>query len=67
MKQRAAKKAIISEEMSLVADEYFENGPDPCAIDDLSVTDIRDELKKGVKMRLKNREKLLDPLQSKRQ
>ena len=55
-KQRAAKKAKISEEMSLVADKYSENDPVPCSIDDLSVTEIRDELKKiGVKTRLKNR------------
>jgi hypothetical protein len=67
-KQRAAKKAKISEEMSLVADKYSENDPVPCSIDDLSVTEIRDELKKiGVKTRLKNREKLLDLLKSKRQ
>ena len=44
--QRAAKKAKISEEMSLVADKYSENDPVPCSIDDLSVTDIGDELKK---------------------
>jgi hypothetical protein len=43
-KQRAAKKAKISEEMSLVADKYSENDPVPCSIDDLSVTEIRDEL-----------------------
>ena len=68
VKQRAAKKAKISEEMSLVADKYSENDPVPCSIDDLSVTEIRDELKKiGVKTRLKNREKLLDLLKSKRQ
>ena len=42
--------------MSLVADKYSENDPVPCSIDDLSVTEIRDELKKiGVKTRLKNR------------
>ena len=46
LKQRAAKKAKISEEMSLVADKLSENDPVPCSIDDLSVTDIRDELKK---------------------
>jgi hypothetical protein len=46
-KQRAAKKANISEEMSLVADKYSENDPVPCSIDDLSVTEIRDELKKN--------------------
>ena len=45
-KQRAAKKAKIYEEMSLVADKYSENYPVPCSIDDLSVTEIRDELKK---------------------
>ena len=45
-KQRVAKKANISEEMSLVADKYSENNPVPCSIDDLSVTEIRDELKK---------------------
>jgi hypothetical protein len=33
-------------EMSLVADKYSENDPVPCSIDDLSVTEIRDELKK---------------------
>jgi hypothetical protein len=44
-KQRAAKKAKISEEMSLVADKYSENDPVSCSIDDLSVTEIRDELK----------------------
>ena len=67
-KQRAAKKAKISEEMSFVADKYSENGPVPCSIDDLSVTEIRDELKKiGVKTRLKNRQKLLDLLKSKPQ
>ena len=60
-KQRAAKKAKISEEMSLIADKYSENDPVPCSINDLSVTEIRDELKKtGVKTRLKNREKLSD-------
>ena len=60
-KQRAAKKAKFSEEMSLVTDKYSENDPVPCSIDDFSVTEIRDELKKiGVKARLKNREKLLD-------
>ena len=53
--------------MSLVADKYSENDPVPCSIDDLSVTEIRDELKKiGVKTRLKNREKLIDLLKSKR-
>jgi hypothetical protein len=58
-KQRAAKKAKIYEEMSLVADKYSENYPVPCSIDDLSVTEIRDELEKiRVKTRLKNREKL---------
>ena len=68
LKQRAAKKAKISQEMSLVADKYFENDPVPCSIDDFSVTEIRDELKKiGVKTKLKNREKLLDLLKSKRQ
>ena len=47
--------------MSLVADKYPENESVPCSIDDFSVTEIRDELKKiGVKTRLKNREKLLD-------
>ena len=62
-KQRAAKKAKISEDMSLVSDKYSENDPVPCSIDDLSVTAIRDELKKiRVKMRLKNRDKLLDLL-----
>ena len=67
-KQRAARKANISEEMSLVADKYSENDPVPCSIDDLSVTEIRDEWKKiGFKMRLKNREKLLDLLRNKRQ
>ena len=64
-KQRAAK---IYEEMSLVADKYSENEPVPCSIDDLAVTEIRDELKKiGDKTRIKNREKLLDLLKSKRQ
>ena len=53
-KQRAAKKAKFSEEMSLVTDKYSENDPVPCSIDDFSVTEIRDELKKiGVKTRLK--------------
>ena len=53
-KQWAAKKANISEEMSLVSDKYSENDPVPCSIDDLSVTEIRDELiKLGVKTRLK--------------
>ena len=67
-KQRAAKKAKISEEMSLVADKYSENDPVPYSIDNLSVTEIRDELKTiGVKTRLKNREQLLDLLKSKRQ
>ena len=67
-KQRAAKKAKISEEMSLVADKYSENDPVPCSIDDLSVIEIRDEWKKiGFKTRLKNREKLLDLSKSKRQ
>jgi hypothetical protein len=62
-KQRAAK---IYEEMSLVADKYSENDPVPCSIDDLAVTEIKDELKKiGVKTRIKNREKLLDLLKSK--
>jgi G:T-mismatch repair DNA endonuclease (very short patch repair protein) len=55
LKQRAAKKAKISEEMSLVAEKYSENDP-VASIDDLSVTEIIDELKKiGVKTRLKNR------------
>jgi hypothetical protein len=54
--------------MSPVSDKYSENDPVPCSIDDLSVTEIRDELKKiGVKTRLKNRDKLLDLLKSKRQ
>jgi hypothetical protein len=67
-KQRAAKEAKISEEMSLVADKYSENNPVPYSIDNLSVTEIRGELKTiGVKTRLKNREKLLDLLNSKRQ
>ena len=39
-KQRAADKAKIFEEMSLVADKYSENDPVPCSIDDLSVTEI---------------------------
>ena len=43
-KQRAAN---IYEEMSLVADKYSENDPVPCSIDDLAVTEIRDELKKN--------------------
>ena len=43
-KQRAAKKAEIPEEMSLVADKFSENYPVPFSIDDLSVTEIRDEL-----------------------
>jgi hypothetical protein len=44
------------------------NDPVPCSIDDISVTEIRDELKKiGVKTRLKNREFFLDLLKSKRQ
>ena len=43
LKQRAAKKANISEEMSLVADKLSENDPVPYSIDDLSVTEIRDE------------------------
>ena len=43
-KQRAAKKAKISEEMSLVADKYSENDPVPCSIDDRTVTEIRDAL-----------------------
>ena len=55
-KHRVAKKAKIYEEMSLVADKYSENDPVPCSIDDLAVTEIKDELKKiGVKTRLKNR------------
>jgi hypothetical protein len=41
------KNAKISEEMSLVADKYSENDPVPCSIDDLSVTEIRGELKKN--------------------
>jgi hypothetical protein len=41
------KKAKISEEISLVADKYSENDPVPCSIDDLSVTEIRGELKKN--------------------
>jgi hypothetical protein len=42
--------------MSLVADKYSENDPVLCSIDDLAVTEIKDELKKiGVKTRLKNR------------
>ena len=44
-KQKAAKKAKIYEEMSLVADKYSENDLVLCSIDDLSVTEIRDELK----------------------
>jgi hypothetical protein len=52
----------------LIADKYSENDLVPCSIDDLSITEIRDELKKiGIKTRLKNREKLLDLLKSKRQ
>jgi predicted mannosyl-3-phosphoglycerate phosphatase (HAD superfamily) len=44
--------------MPLVADRYSENDVVPCSINDLSVTEIRNELKKiGVKTRLKNREK----------
>jgi hypothetical protein len=54
-KKGAAKKA----KMSLVANKYSENDPVPCSIDDLSVTEIRDELK--------NRETLLDLLKGKRQ
>ena len=54
--------------MSLVADKYSENDLVLCSIDDLSVTEIRDELKKiGVKTRLKYRDKRLDLLKSKRQ
>jgi hypothetical protein len=68
LKQRAAKKTNISEEKSLVVDRLSENDPIPCSIHDLSVIDIRDELKKiGVKTRLKDRDKLLDLLKSKRQ
>ena len=68
LKQRATKKAKISEEMSLVADKYSENDPVPYSIDNLSVTEIIDELITiGVKTRLENREKLLDLLKSKRQ
>ena len=64
-KQRAAN---IYEEMSLVADKYSENDPVLCPIDDLAITEIREKLKKiGVKTRIKNREKLLDLLKSKRQ
>ena len=67
-KHRAAKKTKISEEMSLVAEKYSANDPVPCSIDDLSVTEIREELKKiGVKTRLKSREKLSDLLKSNRQ
>jgi hypothetical protein len=40
------RAANIYEEMSLVADKYSENDPVPCSIDDLAVTEIRDELKK---------------------
>jgi hypothetical protein len=58
-KQRAAKKAKISEEMSLVADKYSENDPVPCSIDDLSVTEIRDELKKKALKRDSKTEKNL--------
>ena len=46
LKQRAAKKTNISGEKSLVADKLSENDPIPCSIHDLSVIDIRDELKK---------------------
>ena len=46
LKQRAAKKAKISEEMSLVAEKYSENDP-VASIDDLSVTEIINELKKN--------------------
>ena len=49
--------------MSLVADKYSENDPVPCSIDDLSVTEIRDKLKKT---RLKT-EKNFYLLKSKRQ
>jgi hypothetical protein len=35
----------MSEEMLLVADKYSENDPVPCSIDDLSVTEISEELK----------------------
>jgi hypothetical protein len=45
LKQRAAKKAKISQEMSLVADKYSENDP-VASTDDLSVTQIREELEK---------------------
>ena len=58
-KQRAAKKAKISEEMSLVADKYSENDPVPCSIDDLFVTEIRDELKKKALKRDSKTEKNL--------
>jgi hypothetical protein len=37
---------IWVEEMLLVADKYSEIDPVPCSIDDLSVTEIRDELRK---------------------
>ena len=43
-KKRAAK---VYEEMSLVPDKYSENDKVPCSIDDLAVTEIRDELKKN--------------------
>jgi len=46
LKQRAAKKAEISEEMSLAAEKYSENYP-VASIDDLSVTEIINELKKN--------------------
>jgi hypothetical protein len=66
LKQRAAKKAKISQEMSLVADKYSENDT-VASIDDLSVTQIREEkTKTGVKTRLKKRI-FFRPFKSKRQ
>jgi hypothetical protein len=45
--------------MSLVADKYSENDPVPCLIDDLSITEIRDELKKKALKRDSKTEKNL--------
>jgi hypothetical protein len=62
LKQRATKKTNISEEKSFVGDKLSENDPVPCSIDDLSVTENRDELKKiGVKTRLKKQRKTCRP------
>ncbi|CAC5386757.1 unnamed protein product [Mytilus coruscus] len=66
--QRSAKKKKIVEEMAIVAKKYVEyNNVSVSDMDNLSLDEIREELKKlGSRTRLRNRDKLLALLKSMR-